>query len=138
MSKPVLRTVIVAFLTSVLMSYSVASFAQLPGIILFSLLKSSVNGDDTKEATVISMEIAPGAGIPRHTHPGDEYATVVEGLVEVRVAGQEPKRFTAGQAYHNPRGVVHEARNVGDGFARLIITFVVDKNQPLTTLVPSR
>lgn len=115
-----------------------AAFAQVPGITVKPLLKSSVGGDDSKEATLVWAELAPGAALPRHTHPGDEYATVIEGVLEIRVAGQEPRRVTAGQAYHNARGVPHEARNVGDGVARLVVTFVLERNLPLSTPAPAQ
>lgn len=111
--------------------------AQVPGIVGKPLLKVPLSGDDTKATTILSVEFAPGAVLPRHTHPGDEYATLLEGTLELHVAGQEPRRVSAGQAYHNPRGQIHETRNVGDGFARVVITFVLSKDQPLSTPAPA-
>ena len=106
--------------------------AQTPGISSKPLLRSWVSGDEGKESIILAIEIAPGASTGRHTHPGDEYATVLEGTLELRLEGQEPRRVTAGQTYHNPRGVIHETRNVGDGTARTVATFIVDKDKPRT------
>ena len=96
------------------------------------LLRSAVSGDETKEAVIVAGELPPGGTTGRHTHPGDEYTVVIQGTLELRADGREPQRVTAGQAYHNPKGLVHEARNVGDGPARVSITFIVDKGQPVT------
>lgn len=105
--------------------------AQAPGVSAKPLLRTTVSGDEGKESIILAIEIAPGATTGRHTHPGDEYATVLEGTLELRLEGQEPRRVTAGQAYHNPRGVIHETRNVGDGTARTVATFIVDKGKPM-------
>jgi quercetin dioxygenase-like cupin family protein len=106
--------------------------AQAPGVSGKPLLRSSFSGDESREAVVLSVEFAPGSTTGRHTHPGDEYAAVLQGTLEVRVEGREPRRVSAGEAYHNPRGIVHETRNVGEGPARTIATFVVEKGKPLT------
>lgn len=100
-------------------------------IVVKVLLRTIVSGDDTREAIIASGELAPGGSTGRHTHPGDEYATLVEGELEVLVEGQPAKRIKAGEAYHNGRDVIHETRNVGSGVARLVSTFVVAKGQPI-------
>ena len=100
-------------------------------------LRSALTGDDTKEAVVASAEFAPGGTTGRHSHPwADEYALVLEGTLELRVEGREPRRVNAGEAYHTARGVIHETRNVGGGVARAATTFVVDKGKPLTQPAP--
>jgi quercetin dioxygenase-like cupin family protein len=106
--------------------------AQAPGVTAKPLLSTSLSGDEGKVTVLLMVEFAAGAALGRHTHPGDEYATLLEGVLELRADGQEPRRVVAGQAYHNPRGLVHEARNVGDGVARVLATFVVDRGRPVT------
>ena len=78
-----------------------------------------------------TAEFAPGATTGRHTHPGDEYATLLEGELELLMEGQPARRVLAGEAYHNARDVVHETRNVGPGAARILSTFVIEKGQPI-------
>jgi quercetin dioxygenase-like cupin family protein len=116
-----------------------AGAADLPGggFVAVPLLRTEVTGDAARDAVVARGELAPGATTGRHTHPGDEYAYVIEGTLELRSDGRPPRRVTAGEAYHNPRGVVHETRNVGDGVARLASVFVVDKGKPLIERVES-
>lgn len=95
------------------------------------LLRTQPSGEPTREAVIAHGEFAPGASTGRHTHPGDEYAYVIEGTLELLVDGRETRRVGAGQAYHNPRGLVHETRNAGESIARVASTFVVDRGVPL-------
>lgn len=118
-----------------LVAGSVAS-AQSPGITAKPLIRTSVSGDENREAYVLAIEFAPGATTGRHTHPGDEYAAVLEGTLELRYEGQPPRRVSAGQAYHNARGIPHETVNVGNGPARTVATFVIEKGQPITVPAP--
>lgn len=115
---------------------SAVSFAQVsaPGFDAKPMQVSPISGIEDKEAAFINVSMAPGASSPRHTHPGDCYGAVVEGTVELVVDGAEPRRFTGGQAWHNPRGPVHYFRNVGDTPARLINTLIVDKGKPRTVV----
>ncbi len=101
------------------------------------LLRTALSGDATREVVVVSAEFPSGAKTGLHTHPGDEYATVLEGSLDVLVEGQPPKRVQAGEAYHNARGVIHETRNTGETAARIVATFVIDKGQPLSQPVPA-
>ena len=102
-----------------------ASFRAVP------LLRTGVSGDTSRDAIVARGEFPPGATTGPHTHPGDEYAYVLEGTLELLAEGRPPRRVTAGAAYHNPRGVVHETRNVGDDTARVVSTFVLEKGRPI-------
>ena len=110
--------------------------AQAPGITFKPLLRTSLSGDEGKETVMLAVEIAPGATTARHRHPGDEYSTVLQGTLELRIEGRDVRRVSAGDAYHNARDVIHETRNVGDVPARLAIVFVIEKGKPITEPVP--
>lgn len=109
-----------------------SAHTQPRGFTAKSLLRTTVSGDDTKEAVIATVEFAPGGTTGRHTHPGDEYATVLEGTLELRVEGHEPRRVSAGEAYHHAKGVIHETRNVGEVPARVVSTFVIEKGKPIS------
>jgi len=94
------------------------------------LLKSSVSGDPGKEAVMISVEWPPHATTGRHTHPGDEYATVLEGELLTRADGGEWRTIAAGQSYHQVAGVIHETK-AGAKPAKSIGVLVVAKGKPL-------
>jgi quercetin dioxygenase-like cupin family protein len=108
------------------------------GFVAKPMLQSSVEGDESKETSMLAISIAPGGSSGRHTHPGDCYGSVVEGTVELRIEGREPRRVPAGEAWHNPRGVIHELRNVGDTPIRVVNTLVVDKGKPRMLPVPQQ
>jgi quercetin dioxygenase-like cupin family protein len=111
---------------------SANAYAQPVGISSKVLLRTTLSGDDTKESVMVSAEFAPGSTTGRHTHPGDEYTYVLQGTLELSAEGRETRRVAAGDVVHNPRGLVHEARNVGDSPTRVVITFVIDKGKPIT------
>lgn len=117
-----------------------AALAQVtaPGFVSKPLVAGPISGVADKEVAVLQVAIDPGASSPRHTHPGDCLGTVVEGEVELVVEGQAPRRFTAGQAWHNPVGPAHQFRNVGTTPARLINTLIVEKGKPRTVIVPAQ
>ena len=114
------------------------SSAQMSGFVAKPMLQSPVESNESKEAVMLAISIAPGGSSGRHTHPGDCYGTVVEGTVELRIEGREARRVPAGEAWHNPRGVIHELRNVGDTPIRVVNTLVVDKGKPRMQSVPQQ
>jgi len=75
---------------------STNAIAQAPGIVAKPLVRTTLSGDDTKESIMLAVEFAPGAGTGRHTHPGDEYTTVLEGTLELCADGREARRVNAG------------------------------------------
>ena len=105
------------------------------GFVSSPLQVAPVTGDNNRESVLISGSFSPGASTPMHRHPGDCIGTIVEGTIEMRIPGQEAKRYSAGQAYNNPRGVVHQLVNVGATPARVLNTLLVDKGKPRLELV---
>jgi quercetin dioxygenase-like cupin family protein len=104
---------------------------QATGFVVTPLLRTPLSADASREVLIATGQFEPVGTTGRHSHHGDEYATVIEGTVEVVTAGQPPRRYTAGEAYHNARGVVHETRNVGKARARVVSTLIVDAGRPL-------
>jgi quercetin dioxygenase-like cupin family protein len=116
--------------------FAIGLYAQAPGFTITPLLQSTFGDDASKDAVVLTVELAPGSSTGRHTHPGECYGTVVEGVVELHVEGREARWVSVGEAYHNPRGTIHEFRNIGEKPARLVNTMVVDKGKPRLQPVP--
>jgi quercetin dioxygenase-like cupin family protein len=100
------------------------------------VLEAPVTGMPDKVFTLISAEWSPAVSTGRHTHPGDEYGTVVEGTVVTRQDGTEWKTVTTGQSYYVPAGVVHETKNAGDAPAKTYNAFIVEKGKPRATPAP--
>jgi len=109
-------------------------YAQAPGLKRTELQDRdlSIPGKHVVQARV---ELDPGAGIGRHTHPGDEVSVVLEGEVQLLVDGQPPKTFKAGEAFVVPMGTIHAAKNPGSGKGVVLATYVVEKGKPVATMV---
>jgi quercetin dioxygenase-like cupin family protein len=101
------------------------------------LIKAPFAADPNKETVMVKVEWPANVSTPWHTHSGDEYATVLEGSLTTQREGEEPKMISAGQAYHQPAGVVHIAKT-GDQPATTINIFVVEKGKPLVQPQPGK
>jgi quercetin dioxygenase-like cupin family protein len=88
-----------------------------------------------REAVQVRVDFDPGAGFPRHRHPGEEIAYVLEGTVEYRLEGQAPVTLKAGDSLFIPAGTVHAARNVGNGNASELATYIIEKGKPPVELL---
>lgn len=106
-------------------------FAEDSALKITPLLKTTLSSDLEMEANVMKAELAPKGSTGLHTHPGDEYATVLSGSVEIHSAGQITKIVNAGESYHNPANFVHETINTGDTPALILATFITKKGQPI-------
>lgn len=87
------------------------------------------------QAVQVRVDFAPGAFAPKHQHPGEEIAHVLEGSLEYELDGRKPVTLKAGQSLFIPSGVAHSARNVGDGKASELATYIVTKGSPLVVPV---
>lgn len=127
----------IGFVVAALVGPLLAAAQPAPPPAIQPLQVSPVTGDASKELVLLSVTLAPGSAVPHHTHPGDCVGSVVEGTVELQVAGQPPRRISAGEAYANLRGTVHGFRNVGDRPARLLNNLFVDKGAPRSQPAPN-
>jgi quercetin dioxygenase-like cupin family protein len=91
----------------------------------------SVDGHEVVQARV---DLGPEAPLVKHTHPGEEIIYILEGSLEYEIEGQPPRTCNAGDALTVPAGAVHAVRNVGDGNAAELATYVVEKGKPLISL----
>ena len=112
-----------------------ASPAQQPGLTRTDLQRHdlSIPGHEAIQARV---DFPPGAVAARHSHPGEEIIYVLKGALEYRIDGEAPVTVSAGQVFFIPAGAIHGAKNVGDGPASELATYVVEKGRPLITPAP--
>jgi glyoxylate utilization-related uncharacterized protein len=69
------------------------------------------------------MRVAPGKGVPRHTHTReDEALFVLSGELEATV-GDEIFTLRAGETLIAPRNIPHELRNSSNGSNHYLIMF---------------
>jgi len=91
-------------------------------------------GIQGREVVQVRVDFAPGASFPRHAHPGEEVAYVLEGVVEYTIDGKPPVTLKAGDALLIPAGAVHTARNPGSVHAAELATYIIEKGKPALTL----
>ena len=88
-----------------------------------------------REVVQVRVDFDPGYVSPRHTHPGEEIIYVLEGTLQYEIGGKPAVTVKPGDVLFVPAGVVHAAKNVGNGTGAELATYVVEKGKPLITLV---
>lgn len=131
-----IRTLRISLLGFVLLMVAGFCFAQASGLSRVIVTKADVSVPN-REAVVARVEVAPGASAGWHTHPGDEISYVFEGEATLLMAGQVPRKVSAGEAFVIPGGVVHNAINSGSVPTKLVGVYVVEKGLPLASPAPA-
>jgi quercetin dioxygenase-like cupin family protein len=83
-----------------------------------------LSGKDTGGAyCLLDLRVAPGLGVPRHTHTReDEAYFVLSGELEA-IVGDETFTLRAGETLIAPRNIPHQLRNSGNVGNRYLIMF---------------
>jgi quercetin dioxygenase-like cupin family protein len=100
------------------------------------LLRTAVEGIAGKDAVIYITELPPGAIEGKHTHPGPQFAYVLDGTLTVEPQGQPPKTYKAGEVFHNAAKIVHDTKNTGATPMKMLVFLLADKGQPLATPAP--
>ena len=106
---------------------------QVPGLTRTDLQRHDLSVPG-REVIQNRVDIDPDAPPIRHWHPGEEIIYVLEGTLEYEIDGDPPRRVGPGEALIVPAERVHAVRNVGDGNAAELATYVVEKGKPLLNL----
>ncbi len=109
-----------------------ALYAQQPGFTRKMLQDQNLSVSE-RHAVQVVAEFIPGDAAGKHTHPGEELGYVLEGTLQLEVAGQPPRTLNAGEVFFIPAGVVHDGKNVGSGPAKVLATYVVEKGKPVAS-----
>ena len=97
---------------------------------------SKIDVPGTNYETITAMlEVAPGFKAGRHFHPGVVIGHVVEGQFWIAIDGQPEVTLTAGQAREVPNKAIHNEGNPGTVPMKAVVTYVVEKGQPMVTPV---
>jgi len=94
------------------------------------LLKEDISVSG-KQVVQVRVDFNPGAFAVNHRHPGEEVAYVLQGTLEYKLEGRQAVTLKAGESLFIPDGVAHSARNVGDGKASELATYIVTRNAKL-------
>jgi len=106
--------------------------AQQPGFTRKMLQDQNLSVND-RHAVQVVADFQPGGVAGKHTHPGEELGYVLEGTLELQIAGEAPRTLKAGEAFFVPAGVVHDGKNVGNGNAKVLATYIVEKGKPVAS-----
>ena len=107
-------------------------YAQPEPIKRTELLTTDLVGMEGKEAILALAEIAPGAATGKHTHPGYEFAYVLEGSGSLEIEGKPSIPLTPGTAIYQPSTQVH--RGVNDSSTdplKIFSVYILEKGHPL-------
>ena len=110
-----------------------ALYAQQPAFTRVQLQDKDMSIMDRHVVTA-RAEFGDGGVAAPHTHPGEEIGYVLEGTLQLEIAGQPPAIVKAGQAFFVPANTVHGGRTVG-GPVKVVSSYVVEKGKPLATPV---
>src|SRR5947209_19508140 len=75
------------------------------------LYKADLVTSDGKEASMFLAELAPGANMGKHYHPGDAFGDVREAPMLLEIAGKQPVARNRGQSRRLPARPPHDAQH---------------------------
>ena len=101
---------------------------------LLTLLTAQLEGVEGTEVVVSRVSLPANVSLPKHWHPGEEFAYVLEGSVTLWQEGKDDSVFGPGEVAVVPLRQVHTAMT-RDEPATLLVFRVHEEGQPERTLV---
>ncbi|NOT59508.1 MAG: cupin domain-containing protein [Acidobacteria bacterium] len=101
------------------------------------LLTKDLAGVAGKEATMLTVEYAPGAVSSKHRHNANTFVYVLEGSIVMAVEGGKEVTLTPGQTFYESPSDIHSvSRNASATKpAKFLVFLVKDKDAPITVPV---
>lgn len=122
-SKPILS---VAAMTGLLLITNAQTSA--PPVKASSLMTKDLPGIAGKEATVLTVELAPGAASPPHRHEASTFVYVLEGSIVMGVKGGKEVTLGPGEMFHEKPDDIHTVgRNASATKPAKFLVFMVKK-----------
>lgn len=114
------------------------SVAERPATTVRQLMCEPLPDVPGKNVTTALVHFPPHAYTAAHRHPGSVTAYVLAGTVRSQLDGGAPRTYRAGEAWFEPRGMLHVfAENPLDEPADVLATFVTEADcGPLTIYEP--
>jgi quercetin dioxygenase-like cupin family protein len=110
------------------------TLAAEPAVRVATLMTKPLIGIEGQEATMVTVELPPGADSPPHRHNANTLVYVLEGTVVMQVKGGEQVTLRAGDTfYESPTDVHTVSRNPSQSVpAKLLVVFVKPVGAPTT------
>jgi quercetin dioxygenase-like cupin family protein len=83
------------------------------------------------EVVLGTAEIPAGSNAGKHLHHGIEVGYVLSGETVMELPGEAPRTMKAGDTYFIPAGVAHDARAIGNGSAKVLAFYLIEKGKPV-------
>jgi len=96
---------------------------------LETLLHAELEGVQGTEVIVSRVTIPPRTALPKHWHPGEEFAYILEGSASLWLEGEQQPAAKVGDVLKVPLKQVHTAIT-GDEGATILVFRVHEKGQP--------
>lgn len=114
-------------------------FALLPASLLAqdALFQTDLPDIEGREEVALEVTLPPGSDSPPHRHNAHTFVYVLEGNVEMQIAGGELQRLgPGGTFYENPDDIHTVSRNSSDTEpAKILVVFIKKKGAPLTEYI---
>lgn len=98
-------------------------------VALNNLLKTELAGVEGTEVVISHVSIPPHSSLPKHWHPGEEFAYVLEGSATLWQEGKPDRIVRAGEVAKVPLKQVHTAITGEEGVT-LVVFRVHEKGRP--------
>jgi len=102
-----------------------------------ALFQTDLPDIEGREEVALEVTLPPGSDSPPHRHNAHTFVYVLEGNVEMQVAGGELQHLGPGETfYENPDDIHTVSRNSSDTEpARILVVFIKKKGAPITEYV---
>ena len=101
---------------------------------LETLLTAQLEGAVGTEVILSRVEIPPNTALPKHWHPGEEFAYVLEGSAISRRDGKADLPISKGEVVKIPLRAIHTAVTTDEG-ATILVFRVHEHGKPERVLV---
>ncbi len=127
---------LISIVAAALSPVSFADEVLTPDTIITPLMEKPLAKRAAAVAGLLSVEYAPGAGTPPHSHPADTFVYVLEGAIEMQVAGGQLRVLKQGETFYElPTDKHTVSRNASKTErAKFLVMFIKEKSAEL--LVP--
>jgi quercetin dioxygenase-like cupin family protein len=116
---------------------SVAFAADPPAAKAVPLMTKPLIGIDGQEATMLTVELPPGADSPPHRHNASTFVYVLEGTVVMQVKGGSEQTLSVGQTFYESPSDIHSvSRNASKTApAKILVVMVKPVGAPISVPV---
>lgn len=111
-----------------------ADMSQVSQIMFADLMTEKLAGVEGTEVVVSITTVPPQTTLPKHTHPGEEFAYILEGSITLHQDGKPDEHYSKGDVGKVPLKQVHTVSTQEEA-AKILIFRVHELGQPGRTLV---